>query len=157
MFLDPEVKAIIASIGGDHSCHLLPLLDFDLIAAHPKIFMGYSDITVLNVAIYAQTGLVTFNGPALMTDFAEYPAMLEYTECYFLKAVCSPAPVGRIDPSDWWTEETLDWGTQADLTRPRARYAGHRLDMAQAWPGRRRVDRRMHRIAPTPARHALLA
>ena len=51
MFLDPEVKAIIASIGGDHSCHLLPLLDFDLIAAHPKIFMGYSDITVLNVAI----------------------------------------------------------------------------------------------------------
>ena len=124
MFLDPEVTAIIASIGGDHSCHLLPLLDFDLIAAHPKIFMGYSDITALNVAISAQTGLVTFNGPALMTDFAEYPAMLEYTECYFLKAVCSPAPVGRIDPSDWWTEETLDWGTQADLTRPRAHTPG---------------------------------
>ena len=79
MFLDPEVKAIIASIGGDHSCHLLPLLDFDLIAAHPKIFMGYSDITVLNVAIYGQTGLVTFNGPALMTDFAEYPVCLLYT------------------------------------------------------------------------------
>ena len=63
MFLDPEVKAIIASIGGDHSCHLLPLLDFDLIAAHPTIFMGYSDVTVLNVAIHAMTGLVTFQRP----------------------------------------------------------------------------------------------
>lgn len=44
--------AIIASIGGDHSCHLLPHLDFELIAANPKVFMGYSDITVLNVAIW---------------------------------------------------------------------------------------------------------
>ncbi len=103
MFLDPEVTAIIASIGGDHSCHLLPLLDFDLIAAHPKIFMGYSDITVLNVAISAQTGLVTFNGPALMTDFAEYPAMLEYTESYFFEGGLQPCtsrtnrPVRLVD------------------------------------------------------------
>ncbi len=123
MFLDPEVTAIIASIGGDHSCHLLPLLDFDLIAAHPTIFMGYSDVTVLNVAIHAMTGLVTFNGPALMTDFAEYPAMPAYTENYFLEAVSNPAPIGRIGPSNWWTDEFLDWGTQADLTRPRARTA----------------------------------
>lgn len=43
MFLDPDVHAIVASIGGDHSCQLLPLLDFDLIKSNPKIFMGYSD------------------------------------------------------------------------------------------------------------------
>jgi len=121
MFLDPEVTAIIASIGGDHACHLLPLLDFDLIQAHPKIFVGYSDVTVLNVALHSMTGLVTFNGPALMTDFAEYPAMLGYTERHFLRTVCAPEPAGAIEPSDWWTEETLDWATQADLTRPRAR------------------------------------
>ena len=41
MFADPAIKAILAAIGGDHSCHLLPLLDFDLIASHPKIFMGF--------------------------------------------------------------------------------------------------------------------
>ena len=52
MFGDPEVKAVVAAIGGDHSCHLLPLLDFDLIRKNPKIFMGFSDITVLNVAIW---------------------------------------------------------------------------------------------------------
>jgi muramoyltetrapeptide carboxypeptidase LdcA involved in peptidoglycan recycling len=134
LFMDPEVKAIVASIGGDHSCHLLPLLDFDLIASHPKVFVGYSDITVLNVAIHAMTGLVTFNGPALMTDFAEYPTMLQYTEQHFLKTVCNAAPVGQVVPSDWWTEEVLDWATQADLTRPRV----HTPSSGCSWlkPGR---------------------
>jgi muramoyltetrapeptide carboxypeptidase len=119
MFRDPEVKMILAAIGGDHSCHLLPLLDFDLIRQNPKIFMGYSDITVLNVAIWQQTGLTTFNGPALITDFAEFPRMFDYTEQYFLKAVTKARPIGKIEPSGWWTEEMLDWATQADLERPR--------------------------------------
>jgi hypothetical protein len=51
----------------------LPLLHFDLIREHPKIFMGYADFTVLNVAIWQMTGHVTFNGPALMVELAEYP------------------------------------------------------------------------------------
>ena len=80
MFANPAIKAIIAAIGGDHSSHLLPLLDFALIARNPKVFMGFSDITVLNIAIAKKTGLATFNGPALLTDFAEYPHMLDYTE-----------------------------------------------------------------------------
>ncbi|HJP30390.1 MAG TPA: S66 peptidase family protein [Candidatus Latescibacteria bacterium] len=121
MFADPEIKAIVAGIGGDHSCHLLPHLDFELIAANPKILVGYSDITVLNVAIWSKTGLITFNGPALLTDFAEYPAMFDYTEEHFLKAVGVPRPMGRVEPSPWWTEEFLQWGDQTDLTRPRER------------------------------------
>ena len=74
MFGDPEVKAIVAAIGGDHSCHLLPLLDFDLIWHNPKVFMGFSDITVLNVAIWKETGLVTFNGPAPPFDKKRFRA-----------------------------------------------------------------------------------
>jgi len=119
MFSDPTVKAIVSAIGGDHSCHLLPLLDFDLIAHNPKVFMGFSDITVLNVAIWARTGLVTFNGPALMTDFAEFPHMLDYTAQSFLKTVCQPGPAGVIPPALEWTEEFLDWGEKKDLERPR--------------------------------------
>jgi muramoyltetrapeptide carboxypeptidase len=119
LFADPEIKAIVASIGGDHSCHLLPLLDFDLIARNPKIFMGFSDITVLNVAIWQQTGLVTFNGPALLTDFAEYPHMQAYTEEYLLKAVATGFPMGKVQPSPDWTEEFLDWEGQKDRERPR--------------------------------------
>jgi muramoyltetrapeptide carboxypeptidase LdcA involved in peptidoglycan recycling len=127
LFADPEVKAILAAIGGDHSCHFLPLIDFDLITGNPKVFMGYSDITVLNVAIWAKTGLVTFNGPALLTDFAEYPRMLEYTEAYFLKAVTETEPVGLIEPSPDWTEETPDWKTRQDLEGSR------QLVASQGW------------------------
>jgi muramoyltetrapeptide carboxypeptidase LdcA involved in peptidoglycan recycling len=121
MFLDPEVKLVVAATGGDHSCHMLPLIDFDLLRAHPTLFMGFSDITVLNVAIWKAKGLVTFNGPALLTDFAEYPAMYDYTRTCFERALCTPAPVGVVSPSDWWTEEFLDWRTKTDLTRPRGR------------------------------------
>ena len=71
MFRDPEMKAVVAAIGGDHSCHLSPLLDFDLKWEHPTILVGYSDVTVLNVAIWEKTGLVTFNGPALVVELAE--------------------------------------------------------------------------------------
>ena len=120
MFRDPVVKAVVAMIGGDHSCHLLPLLDFDLIRENPKILMGYSDVTVLNVAIWAKTGLVTFNGPALMVELAEYPKVFGYTERHMLEALCSVEPVGQVEPSAWWTEEELDWGEREDLTRARS-------------------------------------
>lgn len=121
MFCDPDVRLILAAIGGDHSCHLLPLLDFELIRQHPKLFMGFSDVTVLNIAIWKETALVTFNGPALLTDFAENPEMFDYTLTHFLKAVSHPAPIGRVTPSTWWTEEFLDWGQKQDQTRPRER------------------------------------
>jgi muramoyltetrapeptide carboxypeptidase LdcA involved in peptidoglycan recycling len=119
MFTDPQVNAIVSTIGGDHACQLLPLLDFDLIRDHPKIFMGFSDITVLNIAIWQQTGLVTFNGPMLLTDFAEYPRMFDYTRENMINMLCEPQPTGKIEPSAQWTEEFLDWGVKADLQRPR--------------------------------------
>ncbi len=119
MFERPEVRAIVAAIGGDHSCHLLPHLDFDLIRENPTIFMGYSDISVLNVAIWSQCGLVTFNGPTLITDFAEYPQPFDYTAGSFARTLQSNGSVGAIDPALEWTEETLEWREQLDLTRPR--------------------------------------
>jgi len=120
LFADPGVAGIIAAIGGDHSCQLLPQLDFELIGAHPKVFMGYSDVTVLNVALWQQIGLVTFNGPALVTDFGEHPRMLEYTERCFRKLVCTASVPGALEPATAWTEELLSWEDQLDLTRPRA-------------------------------------
>lgn len=69
-FADPSVQAIIASIGGDDSVRLLPYLDAQIIRANPKILMGYSDTTIL--LTYAnQLGLVTFNGPSIMSGFAQ--------------------------------------------------------------------------------------
>ena len=119
LFLDQSVRLVLGAIGGDHSCHLLPLLDFDLIRRNAKPLVGFSDITVLNVAIWQATGLVTFNGPALLTDFAEHPAMLDYTRCGFLNAVAELAAVGKVVPATEWTEEMLEWGAKADLQRSR--------------------------------------
>ncbi|MBS7939281.1 LD-carboxypeptidase, partial [Streptococcus suis] len=54
-FADESVDAILTTIGGVNCNELLPFLDFDLIARHPKIFCGYSDTTALLNAIYAKT------------------------------------------------------------------------------------------------------
>lgn len=63
MFGDKSVNAILAIQGGWGCNRILPLLDYDLIRANPKILMGYSDITSLLLAVYAQSGVITFHGP----------------------------------------------------------------------------------------------
>ncbi len=120
MFQDSEVKGIISMIGGNHSNHLLPLLNYQLIKSNPKVFMGFSDITVLHLALHTQAGLVTFYGPAALGQFGENPGMLEYTQEYLKKALMSASPVGEIHPSKEWTEEVLNWFGKKDLERPRA-------------------------------------
>ena len=63
MFADDGVDGILCIRGGWGCNRLLPLLDYGTIAAHPKVLIGYSDITSLLNGIYARTGLVTFHGP----------------------------------------------------------------------------------------------
>ena len=63
MFADPEVKAVICIRGGSGAARILPLINYDQIRNNPKPILGYSDITALHHAIYAQTGLITFHGP----------------------------------------------------------------------------------------------
>ncbi|WP_200976105.1 LD-carboxypeptidase [Echinicola sp. 20G] len=63
MFANKEVKAIICIRGGSGAARILPLLDYKTIKKNPKPILGYSDITAIHNAIYAQTGLITFHGP----------------------------------------------------------------------------------------------
>jgi len=65
MFADKTVRAIMCATGGITSNQILDLIDYNLIKKNPKIFIGYSDITVLLLAIYKKTGLITFHGPNL--------------------------------------------------------------------------------------------
>ena len=67
MFEDSSIGAIICARGGYGSNRVLPLLDYDIIRANPKIFIGYSDITGLLTSIAQKSGLVTFHGPMLST------------------------------------------------------------------------------------------
>lgn len=62
MFKDPEVKGIVCIRGGSGTSRLLDRLDYTMIAQHPKVLLGYSDITALIMALYAKTGLVSFHG-----------------------------------------------------------------------------------------------
>jgi len=63
MFADSSVDGIFALHGGWGAARLLPLIDFDAIRDTPKVFLGFSDITALLIALYARSGLVTYHGP----------------------------------------------------------------------------------------------
>ncbi len=69
-FRDPEVSAIFAARGGYGSGRLLPLIDFELIRQHPKIFLGFSDETFLLNAIVELSSMVCFHGPMVAKDVA---------------------------------------------------------------------------------------
>jgi muramoyltetrapeptide carboxypeptidase len=69
LFADPSVQAIVCARGGYGSMRILPLLDYQTIQLHPKIFMGFSDVSALLTMLYEQCSLVTFHGP-MVTSLA---------------------------------------------------------------------------------------
>ena len=84
MFRDPEVKAIWAIRGGSGCISLLKHLDYALIRRHPKILLGYSDITALHLAIRRHAGLVTFHGPVATSTPSSY------SDQHMLAVLCEP-------------------------------------------------------------------
>ncbi len=69
MFEDDEVDGVISLRGGYGSARLLNSIDYQLIKKHPKVFIGYSDITALLSAFYVKTGLVGFHAPMAGSSF----------------------------------------------------------------------------------------
>lgn len=118
-FKDKKIKAIFTFIGGNHSNQILKYLDFNLIKRNPKIFVGYSDATVLHFAFYTKVNLVSFYGPAVLTQFAENPKIFSYTKEYFKKSLKNNQAIGKVSPSLEWTDEVLDWFKKEDLKRSR--------------------------------------
>ncbi|WP_449457482.1 S66 family peptidase [Streptococcus suis] len=100
-FADESVDAILTTIGGVNCNELLPYLDFDLIARHPKIFCGYSDTTALLNAIYAKTGMQTYMGPAY-SSFKMDLGQQYQTEAW-LKAVTQDSY--DLIPSPEWSSD----------------------------------------------------
>ncbi|MDF2487233.1 MAG: peptidase LD-carboxypeptidase [Herbinix sp.] len=107
-FADPEIKAIIACIGGIESIRMLPFIDFEVIHNNPKIFMGYSDSTTTHLICY-KAGVSSIYGPTLLVDFAENVMMDDYTVEYIKKTLFLDKPVGNIPPAKDWTSEHLRW------------------------------------------------
>jgi muramoyltetrapeptide carboxypeptidase len=69
MFSRDEVRAIVCARGGYGANYLLNTLNLENIKAHPKIFVGYSDVTTLQTYLLDSVGLVTFHGPMVTKDF----------------------------------------------------------------------------------------
>jgi len=76
-------------------------------------------MTVLHHAIQTKTGLITYYGPCVMTQFGENPRILDYTWRYFKSIVIETKQKVEIRPSDYWTNEVLNWFTKKDLKRAR--------------------------------------
>ena len=101
-FADKNVKAILTVVGGFNSNQLLDYLNWELIKNNPKIFCGFSDITALNNAIFAQTGLVTYSGPHYSTFGQQLH--FDYTLDYFQKCLLSEDPF-EINSSPSWSDD----------------------------------------------------
>jgi muramoyltetrapeptide carboxypeptidase len=94
MLNDPQVKAIFAIRGGYGSPRLLPHVDYRAVRRRPKIIVGFSDITALQLALFRRVGLVTFSGPLPGVEFWRKPD--PYTEEHFWRLLTSPKRAGPL-------------------------------------------------------------
>jgi len=132
MFADPEVAGIFCQRGGWGTPRLLPRLDFAAIRKHPKVLVGYSDITALLNGIHQETGLVTFHGP--MAGFNLRPYSLEG----WRRALMSTAPIGTLTNPPKEEDELVNrsWRTVTVRGgRARGRLAGGNLTLVASLMG----------------------
>ena len=107
MFADNRIDAIFCSRGGYGSARLLDQLDYRLIRRHPKILVGFSDITALQMALWKKIGLVTFSGALPSVDMAD--TFAPETEEWFWRTLTSTRPLGPIRQP--WPVETVQAGS----------------------------------------------
>ena len=115
-FRDREIKAVFNAIGGDDSIRLLPYIDFDVLRDNPKIFTGFSDTTSNHMMMF-RAGLTSYYGASVMTNFAEYVRINDYTaqsirDTLFepkqeLPILSSPYWYDDEDERIWWKEENI--------------------------------------------------
>ncbi|WP_249310387.1 LD-carboxypeptidase [Bacillus sp. FJAT-49736] len=97
MFADPEIDAILCLRGGYGSAQLLDLLDYEVVTEHPKLFIGYSDITALHIAFFQKCGLATIHGPMATTELIDCD---EFSRSSLLATLTKAEPLGEIKNPD---------------------------------------------------------
>lgn len=109
---NPEVKCIMSTIGGMNSNSLLPYIDYNAFKRNPKIIIGYSDVTAILLAIYAQIGISTYYGPALVASFGELPPFVDDTFKYFREVIMERIKIPYLFKiPKYWTDEYINWET----------------------------------------------
>jgi muramoyltetrapeptide carboxypeptidase LdcA involved in peptidoglycan recycling len=105
---DDDIDAIFCAIGGSDSIRILPYIDYDVIKNNPKIFMGYSDTTVSHF-IFNRAGVVSFYGPAIMSEFGEYVKMFDYTKDAVNNILFKDTTNYEIKSSPYWSKDYVAW------------------------------------------------
>lgn len=114
LLYNEEIDILMAAIGGNNTNSILPYIDYEYLKHHPKVIIGYSDVTALLLGIYAKTGLVTFYGPAVAASFGEFPPFVDWTFSYFDSMMKSQIEIPCCYHKPlFWTDEFIDWGTQS--------------------------------------------
>ncbi|MXR52010.1 LD-carboxypeptidase [Halovenus sp. WSH3] len=114
---DPDIGAIVATIGGSDQLRVLEHLDSDVLRAHPTRFYGMSDNTNLELFLW-RAGVVSYNGAQLMNELAIPGELPEYTERYCRRAFFEDS-LGVLDPAREWTDEPSTWWTDpAEMGAP---------------------------------------
>lgn len=112
-FRDPDIRGIICSRGGYGATRILPLLDYEAVRNDPKVFVGFSDITALHLALSRRAGLVTFHGPVLG---ALGHKLTRLTLDCFVRAVTSTEPLDVLPmPEDYPVPRVLRAGRATGL------------------------------------------
>lgn len=116
-FRDPDISAVIATIGGIDQIRVLEHLDPDVLRENPTRFFGSSDNA--NLAAYLwNCGVVSFYGGNLLTEFAMQGSMHEYTVEYLERALFGES-LGDLRPAEEFTDHDLDWDDPDNLERRR--------------------------------------
>lgn len=109
MFADDEVDAIVCLRGGYGAMRILDKLDYDMIARHPKIFMGFSDITALHIALLEKCGLATFHGPMAAANWAGKP-LDDFSRESMYRVLMNAEPVGELANPPEYPKQTVNPG-----------------------------------------------
>lgn len=107
-FRNPEIDGMMSIIGGDDSVRLLPFLDLELIRAHPKAFLGFSDTTV-TLTQFLRAGVMAFYGPSLLTDLAENGGIHPFVAEGVRRALVEEPRPFDLAPAPEWTEFRVEW------------------------------------------------
>lgn len=115
-FADPDIKAVLATIGGDDQITVLPFLDPEVARANPKAFFGYSDNTNLLNWLWHQ-GVAGYHGGSTMVHLGR-PGGLHPVSTASLRAALFDGGDLRLHPVDRFSEVELSWSDPEGLRYP---------------------------------------
>ncbi|MDT8719618.1 LD-carboxypeptidase [Clostridium sp. 19966] len=108
MFKDEEVKGVFCLRGGYGTPRILDRIDYEMIKKNPKVFIGYSDITAIHIALNRFCKLVTFHGPMAASDMVG--GFDEFSKASYLKAIMESEPLGELTNPESFEIKTLVGG-----------------------------------------------